>query len=95
MIPLKCARTEVSITVGGDDDQVILTVEDDGPGRTEEQIEQLTRRGHRIDESTLGHGLGLSIVAEIISLYRGEIVLGSSSSLGGFQAIVRRPRNTG
>jgi signal transduction histidine kinase len=89
----KWARSKVLITVSRGDDQVILSVEDDGPGCTEEQIEQLARRGHRIDESTLGHGLGLSIVAEIVSLYKGEVVLGRSSSLGGFQAVVRLPRN--
>ena len=50
-----------------------ITIEDDGPGINEQDIGKLTTRGRRLDEHTPGHGLGLSIVADIIQHYRGEL----------------------
>lgn len=89
----KWARHRIAIGVTDGADGVVISVEDDGPGCTDEQVEQLTRRGHRIDESTLGHGLGLSIVSEIVSLYGGEIEFDRSPALGGFRAVLRLPRS--
>ncbi len=67
------------------DDFVTVTVEDDGPGVSEEQLEKLTQRGSRIDESQPGHGLGLSIVKEIVELYDGVLILDCSPELGGLR----------
>ncbi|MCW9059626.1 MAG: ATP-binding protein [Gammaproteobacteria bacterium] len=67
-------------------------VEDDGPGRDAEEREQLLRRGVRIDEQGVpGHGLGLAIVQEIVDALGGELRLGRSEALGGFQVEVRLP----
>ncbi|MCW8922803.1 MAG: HAMP domain-containing histidine kinase [Gammaproteobacteria bacterium] len=64
-------------------DFVTVIVEDDGVGVTEQQLEKLTQRGSRIDESLPGHGLGLSIVNEIVELYHGSLQLEHSEELGG------------
>ena len=48
-------------------------------------------RGKRLDESTEGHGIGLSIVNEIVELYGGEIVLEDSGELGGLSVTVELP----
>jgi len=70
---------------------VLFDVEDDGPGCSPEEIDQLTDRGIRLDESVSGHGLGLSIVKDIVDTYDGELELDTSSRLGGFHASVRLP----
>ena len=68
-----------------------LTVEDDGPGLTPEQREEVVRRGARLDENAPGSGLGLSIIDELARAYRGSLTLGDAS-LGGLAVIVDLPR---
>ena len=67
-----------------------LTVEDDGPGLTPEQREEVVRRGARLDENAPGSGLGLSIIDELARAYRGSLTLGDSP-LGGLSVIVDLP----
>ena len=55
-----------------------LTVEDDGKGLTAEQRSKIGKRGQRLDESTPGSGLGLSIVADFATSYRGTMTLDAS-----------------
>jgi len=47
-------------------------------------------RGKRLDESRPGSGLGLSIVADLASIYGGSLEL-DESPLGGLRAILRLP----
>jgi signal transduction histidine kinase len=62
-----------------------IIVDDDGPGLTAEQREQVARRGRRLDETKPGSGLGLSIVVELAGLYGGQLTLGSAP-IGGLRA---------
>ena len=62
-----------------------ITVDDDGPGLSPSQREQVARRGRRLDETKPGSGLGLSIVIELAGLYRGELNLGTAP-IGGLRA---------
>ena len=62
-----------------------IIIEDDGPGLSEAEMEQAMKRGRRLDESKPGSGLGLSIVAELAHLYKGEFQL-KKSSKGGLKA---------
>jgi signal transduction histidine kinase len=62
-----------------------ITVDDDGPGLSPSQREQVARRGLRLDETKPGSGLGLSIVVELASLYGGELNLGTAP-IGGLRA---------
>lgn len=64
-----------------------VSIDDDGPGMTNDEMKTALERGKRFDESKPGTGLGLSIVGEIISEYRGKIVF-SKSELGGLRAAV-------
>ncbi len=60
-----------------------LSVEDDGPGIAEDKIEKILQRGVRGDERVQGHGIGLSIVQDIVHAYQGELVVDRSPELGG------------
>ena len=66
-----------------------LSVEDDGPGIPDDQIERLLQRGARGDERVQGHGIGLSIVQDIVKGYRGTLTVGRSESLGGAAFVLR------
>jgi len=72
-------------------EQLIVRVEDDGPGVEDEKIDELLKRGVRIDESTLGHGLGLAIVKDAVKHYRGRLEMGRSKDLGGFSVTFALP----
>ncbi|MET0116482.1 MAG: sensor histidine kinase [Sedimenticola sp.] len=70
---------------------VSFHVEDDGKGLGQAQIEQLIQRGSRLDESVEGHGLGLSIVNDIVKLYGAELTFEKSARLGGLAVRVHFP----
>jgi signal transduction histidine kinase len=72
-------------------DELVLTVEDDGPGIASEQREILLARGQKLDENQPGHGLGLAIVNDIVRQYGGELRLEDSPRLGGLRAVVVLP----
>lgn len=59
-----------------------IRVEDDGPGIDEAHWQRLLQRGSRGDEHVEGHGLGLAIIMELVTAYRGEVSIGDSK-LGG------------
>ena len=62
-----------------------ILVDDDGPGLSPQQREQVARRGRRLDETKPGSGLGLSIVVELTGLYGGGLTLGTAP-IGGLRA---------
>lgn len=67
------------------------TIDDDGKGIDAAQLDTLQQRGQRLDEQLDGHGLGLSIVQDIISQYQGELYFRASSKLSGLQVEVILP----
>jgi two-component system sensor histidine kinase PhoQ len=70
---------------------LLLIVEDDGPGIPPEQVDRLLQRGVRGDERVQGHGIGLSIVQNIVRAYHGELNVDASRDLGGARFAVRIP----
>jgi signal transduction histidine kinase len=64
---------------------VRIVVDDDGPGLTPAERDQVARRGQRLDETKPGSGLGLSIVVELAALYGGALNLGTAP-IGGLRA---------
>jgi signal transduction histidine kinase len=88
----KWAQSRVAVEVipdkpdpAGDRRIVRILVDDDGPGLSPQQREQVARRGRRLDETKPGSGLGLSIVLELASLYGGGLTLGTAP-IGGLRA---------
>jgi len=69
---------------------LLIRIEDDGPGLTEEEAQKVLRRGVRLDEKTPGSGLGLDIVKELVDVYGGSLQL-KRSVLGGLLAELKLP----
>ena len=86
----KWARSAVRLECRREDDQLWLTLDDDGPGIAEEARVRVLRRGERADEQVAGSGLGLSIVDDLVRLYAGRIAL-EASPLGGLRVRLALP----
>lgn len=86
----KYAARLVRVSARGEPGELVLAVEDDGPGLTAEQAAEASRRGRRLDEMAPGWGLGLAIVADIVQVYGGSLAFGRSQ-LGGLMVEVRLP----
>jgi signal transduction histidine kinase len=78
------SRVDIALTLRGED--VVLTVDDDGPGIPESERDRVLERFVRLDEARSrddgGSGLGLSIVDEVVAAHGGSIRI-LQSSLGG------------
>ncbi len=87
----KWAQSRVAIEVladraaGDGKARVRIIIDDDGPGLSPAEREQVALRGQRLDESKPGSGLGLSIVVELAGLYGGVLTLGTAP-IGGLRA---------
>ncbi|MEN8166937.1 MAG: sensor histidine kinase [Pseudomonadota bacterium] len=68
-----------------------IFVEDDGRGLSDRDLDLLTQRGVRLDETVEGHGLGLAIAKDIVKLYGGNIAFGRSKELGGLKVSITLP----
>ena len=86
-------RVRVSAGASGPG-QMIVVVEDDGPGLPADQREAVTKRGTRLDEDAPGSGLGLSIVDDLTRAYGGRLTL-AASDLGGLKAVLELPAAEG
>ncbi|MGG6462028.1 ATP-binding protein [Solilutibacter silvestris] len=95
----KWARSRVLLTVaprqvpGSRRAGLRIAVEDDGPGVPKAQVMEVLQRGVRGDERVQGHGIGLSIVQDILANYGGELEVGDSAEMGGarFEALLPPP----
>ena len=93
----KWAQSRVAIevltdqaTVDDEKGRVHIIVDDDGPGLSPTEREQVALRGQRLDETKPGSGLGLSIVVELARLYGGALTLGTAP-IGGLRAELALP----
>jgi two-component system osmolarity sensor histidine kinase EnvZ len=73
---------------------VVIAVDDDGPGIPLERREEAFRPFHRLDEGRNlqqgGSGLGLAIARDIARAHGGDLIL-DRSALGGLRAAIRLP----
>lgn len=70
--------------------QLIVLVDDDGPGLSPPELDAVVKRGKRLDETKPGSGLGLSIVADLSEMYYGSFVLQAAPE-GGVRAKLTLP----
>ncbi|WOX07408.1 HAMP domain-containing sensor histidine kinase [Streptomyces sp. N50] len=73
------AAHRIQITVRNEDDWVVLTVHDDGPGVPAEDAERIFERFVRLDDARSrdhgGTGLGLAIARDLAHRHRGTLTL--------------------
>jgi signal transduction histidine kinase len=85
-------RIDIALVEGACD--IVLTVNDDGPGIPESERERVLQRFIRLDEARSrddgGSGLGLAIVDEVVHAHGGSVSI-SRSPLGGARIEVRLP----
>jgi two-component system sensor histidine kinase PhoQ len=62
---------------------IVIEIGDDGPGIPSDKREELLKRGVRGDEKVTGHGIGLSIVADIVESYQGTLEIKTHNQLRG------------
>lgn len=84
----KWATSRIRVTTIEDHEGQTLSVEDDGPGMSDEEADNAVRRGRRLDEMVPGWGLGLSIVSDLVDVNGGTMEFGRSP-LGGLNATLR------
>lgn len=82
----KWAASRVRVELGDDASALRFAVDDDGPGVDDAMLPRLGTGAVRADESRPGHGLGLTIVADIVAQYGGTIAYRRSPTLGGLRA---------
>lgn len=67
----------ISLCKNPDDEEAILSYHDDGPGVEESKLEKIFEPFYRTSEARTktsnGSGLGLAVVAEIVSIHKGRI----------------------
>ncbi|HEY9200388.1 MAG TPA: ATP-binding protein [Gammaproteobacteria bacterium] len=78
----KWAKQRIEVSAEAQGKKLLLRVMDDGPGIPASQAETLLKRGMRADQSVAGHGIGLSIVGNIVDAYQGTLSI-HTSPLGG------------
>lgn len=84
----KWAKREVGAHIWLDGHGLNIRVADDGPGFADPQAK--LARGVRLDESVSGHGIGLSVVIDLVSSYGGDLKISNAAS-GGAQVDVELP----
>ncbi|MFE8069967.1 sensor histidine kinase [Marinobacteraceae bacterium S3BR75-40.1] len=87
----KWADRRIKLTLSKDTASMHIQIEDDGPGVAKQELAHLGTRGRRLDEQIHGHGLGLSIVRDIVSRYSGSLQFESGNQLGGLSVIITLP----
>ncbi len=85
---------DISVTAAIDGQDVVITISDQGKGIPEEDRDRVRNRFVRLDESRSkpGNGLGLSLVASVMTLHNGQLHLEGNQP--GLRAIMRIPSST-
>lgn len=84
------ARRMICIQAFQSDTHLVMVIEDDGPGFSDQQAGQIFKRGERLDQQDFGQGIGLSVVFDIVNSYEGQVKAGRSS-MGGARFILEFP----
>ena len=90
--------THVTLSARAEGDRIVLSVADDGPGISEEELRHLGERFYRGGDlnarSTKGLGLGLALVKEILELHGSALEIESQVGNGSrfaFRLLAAKP----
>ncbi|MBU2887624.1 GHKL domain-containing protein [Gilvimarinus agarilyticus] len=86
----KYGQGQVTLSAQLQQEQLQITVDDDGDGIAETLRDNSLERGQRLDTSKPGQGIGLAICADIAAGYHGQLKI-SRSPLGGARFTVKLP----
>ena len=78
----KYGAGEVRVSAVENDEQLIIHIEDNGIGIDEDERDRITQRGTRLDTQEAGQGIGMAVIVDIISSYKGKFTIGESELLG-------------
>jgi len=88
------ASSRVDVTLVERGEEVVLTIDDDGPGIPATERARILQRFVRLDEARSrdegGSGLGLSIVDEVVRAHGGSMSI-EQSPLGGARIVITLP----
>lgn len=87
---LTAERREVRAQLSAEGDQLVLRIEDSGPGLAPQDLPMIFEPFHSTKAE--GTGLGLATVRRHVETHRGQVSAGSSLQLGGALLEVRLPR---
>lgn len=87
----KWATSQILIKGNRNERNLRVSIEDDGPGISNEDKKKVLERGTRIDQNVPGHGVGMAIVRDIIEEgYSGSLFI-YDSTLGGAKFVIDVP----
>ena len=84
----KGKRIEAGISY--EDDQVVVSIRDFGPGIPEDEIPLVTKKFYKGSSSARGTGIGLAVCDEIVQMHNGTLTLENAEG-GGTLVTVRIP----
>ncbi|MEM9715799.1 MAG: ATP-binding protein [Pseudomonadota bacterium] len=90
---------DATVTLSTVGKEYLISIEDNGPGIPEADLENALNAFVRLDESRnqnkgSGVGLGLAITHDIIRSHGGKLTLSRSTDLGGLRVEMRLPKST-
>ena len=78
----KWAQREVRLQLTLEQGQLLIDIEDDGPGLPDDALESVIQRGVRLDQRASSSGLGLAIVDELARSHAGTLQLSNRQPAG-------------
>lgn len=87
----KAAKNKVLVSAKTIGAWLTISIEDDGPGIPVNKKAMLLERGARLDTYAEGHGIGMALVADLVSIYEGRMQI-EDSDLGGANIIIKFPQ---
>jgi two-component system sensor histidine kinase PhoQ len=87
----KAAKNNVLVSAKTAGAWLTISIEDDGPGIPANKKTMLLERGTRLDTYAEGHGIGMALVADLVSIYEGRMQI-EDSDLGGASIIIKFPQ---
>ena len=88
---LKYCLSKVTISLSNINEQILIQIEDDGPGIEEKDYKKAFEAFNKLDiNEKQGYGLGLAISKNIINAHGGNISL-DKSEIGGLKVTIKLP----